>query len=103
MKLFFALLVGLVPLCAQAQDLSGVPLNGIVARVNDTVITIKEVLTAIDSELRFLESRYGDDPGVFEQKARELKATAVRDLVERQLILHEFKTGGYRPSRELHR
>jgi parvulin-like peptidyl-prolyl isomerase len=95
MKLVLVLVLGLGPLCAFAQNSESIPLNGIVARVNDTVITVKEVMTAIASELEFLERRYGDQPTVFEQKARELRANMVRDLVERQLILHEFKTGGY--------
>jgi parvulin-like peptidyl-prolyl isomerase len=56
---------------------------------------MKEVLTVILPELEFLERRYGADPVLFEQKARELRANAIRDLVERQLILHEFNTGGY--------
>jgi peptidyl-prolyl cis-trans isomerase SurA len=95
MKLLLALIIGLVPFCLQAQSGSTIPLNGIVARVNDTVITVKEVLTAIASELEFLERRYGDQPAVFDQKARQTRAEAVRLLVENQLILHEFKTGGY--------
>jgi peptidyl-prolyl cis-trans isomerase SurA len=95
MKVLLALLVGMGPFCVYAQSSGTIPLNGIVARVNDTVITVKEVMTAIASELEFLERRLGDQPMVFEQKARELRANMVRDLVERQLILHEFKTGGY--------
>lgn len=95
MKLAATLILALAPICLHAQMASAIPLNGIVARVNDNVITQKEVLTAIFPELEFLERRYGDDPVVFEQKVRELRANAIRDLVERQLILHEFKTGGY--------
>jgi parvulin-like peptidyl-prolyl isomerase len=95
MKFFLALLIGLAPLCLQAQTGSAIPLNGIVARVNDAVITFKEVFTAIASELEFLERRYADQPAAFDQKARELRETAVRDLIERQLILHEFKTAGF--------
>lgn len=95
MKFVLALIIGVVPFCVQAQTGATIPLNGIVARVNDTVITFKEVLTAIASDLDFLERRYAAQPSVFEQKARELRANAVRDLVERQLILNEFKTGGF--------
>src|SRR5438477_6910079 len=95
MKFFFALIVGLVPFGVQGQSGSAIPLNGIVARVNDSVITFKEVLTAIAADLEFLESRYGNKPDVFDQKARDLRSSAVRELVERQLILHEFKIGGY--------
>jgi peptidyl-prolyl cis-trans isomerase SurA len=95
MKFLLALMFGILPCCLQAQDGSTIPLNGIVARVNDTVITRKEVLTAITSELRFLENRYGSQPALFEQKARQTQAEAVRLLVENQLIMHEFRTGGY--------
>jgi peptidyl-prolyl cis-trans isomerase SurA len=95
MKLLLALILGLTPMCLIAQSGSELPLNGIVARVNDSVITFKEVLTLIISDLEFLERRYGDQPEVFRQKASELKSNAIKELVERQLILHEFKTGGY--------
>ena len=95
MKFFAVLILSLLPACLHAQSTSAIPLNGIVARVNDTVITFKDVLTAMSSELEFLESHYGNNPAVFDQRARELRENAVRDLVERQLILHEFKTGGY--------
>lgn len=95
MKFILALIIGVAPFCLQAQTGSAIPLNGIVARVNDNVITFKEVLTAISSDLEFLERRYGNQPAIFEQKARELRANAVRDLVERQLILNEFKSGGF--------
>lgn len=95
MKFLYALIVGLIPWTLMAQNESAVPLNGIVARVNDAVITYKEVFTYMLSDLEFLERRYGQQPATFEQKARELRARAVEDLVERQLILHEFKTGGF--------
>src|SRR3954465_11939116 len=95
MKLLLALILGLASLSLRAQSGSEIPLNGIVARVNDTVITAKEVLTAIASELDFLERRYADQPSMFEKNARELRTAAVNELVERQLILYEFKTGGF--------
>ena len=95
MKYLLALIMGLVPLCLRGQSESVIPLNGIVARVNDVVITYKEVFTSIRSDIEFLERRYGDRPDVFEQKAREVKGQTVTNLVERQLVLHEFKTGGF--------
>jgi parvulin-like peptidyl-prolyl isomerase len=90
-----ALLLGLGALCVRVHAQSAVTLNGLVARVNDSVITLKEVYTYIVSDLDFLERRYGDRPDVFSQRARELQARGVEDLVERQLILSEFKTGGF--------
>jgi parvulin-like peptidyl-prolyl isomerase len=53
------------------------------------------VFTYVASDLDFLDRRYGQQPDVFAQKERELRARAVEELVERQLILNEFKTGGY--------
>ncbi len=97
MKSWFALIIGVGAAFGvlQAQSNTSIPLNGIVARVNDSVITRKEVLTSIAAEIDYLERRYGSQPTVFEQKARETQAEAVRVLVETQLIMHEFKTGGY--------
>jgi peptidyl-prolyl cis-trans isomerase SurA len=95
MKFFLALIIGLVPFCLNAQNGSIIPLNGIVARVNDSLITYKEVFTAISSDLDFIDRRYAAQPALRAQKERELWGDAVRELVERQLILHEFKTGGY--------
>jgi peptidyl-prolyl cis-trans isomerase SurA len=95
MKFTLALIIAVLPICLNAQERTGVPLNGIVARVNDVVITYKELFTAIESDLEFLQSRYGDRPEVFNKRAKEIQGKAVTNLVERQLILHEFKTGGY--------
>jgi peptidyl-prolyl cis-trans isomerase SurA len=95
MKCFLALIIGLVPFCLSAQSGSIIRLNDIVARVNDALITYKEVRTAIDSDLEFIERRFAGQPALREQKERELWSEAVQQLVERQLILHEFKTGGY--------
>jgi peptidyl-prolyl cis-trans isomerase SurA len=95
MKLLLALIVVFAPWSLRAQSGPTIPLNGIVARVNDTVITQKEVSTYIASDIEFLDRRYGQQPDVFEQKAREFRALAVEQLVENQLILHEFKTGGF--------
>jgi peptidyl-prolyl cis-trans isomerase SurA len=95
MKFALALIVAMVPFCLRAQDGAGVPLNGIVARVNDVVITYKELFTSIYSELAFLERKYESRPDLFEREARKIRGNAVTNLVERQLILNEFKTGGY--------
>jgi peptidyl-prolyl cis-trans isomerase SurA len=69
--------------------------NAILARVNDTIITFKDVLYRIGSDLDFLARQYATQPQLYEQKEKELKATCIKDLVETQLILHEFKTAGY--------
>jgi peptidyl-prolyl cis-trans isomerase SurA len=95
MKRFFALIVGLVPLCLHAQSGSILKLNGIVARVDDTLITYKDVSNAVDAELEFIQRRFAGQPALRDRKQREIWSEAVQQLVERQLILNEFKTGGF--------
>ena len=95
MKCLFVVMASLALIGPQVQGGTAFPLNGIIARVNDSVITYKEVFTYVASDLDFINRRYGDQPDVFAQKERELRTRAVEELVERQLILNEFKTGGY--------
>jgi peptidyl-prolyl cis-trans isomerase SurA len=71
-------------------------LNGVIARVNDVIITLKDVQNRMAADLQFLERQYGAQPSVFEEKLSKLRADTVRDLVEEQLILNEFKTAGYK-------
>ncbi|MEW6303619.1 MAG: peptidyl-prolyl cis-trans isomerase [Verrucomicrobiota bacterium] len=70
-------------------------INGVVVIVNDAVITFKEMLdqTALAEEQ--LVRLYGNQPNVLEQKIAEVRENAIRLLVERQLILHDFKASGY--------
>jgi peptidyl-prolyl cis-trans isomerase SurA len=89
--LIFALFL-LVPF-SQAEPLVR---NGVLVRVNDAVITYKDIQNRIAPDLEFLERQYGSQPKVFDQKLAELEKQHVEQLVEEQLILHEFKTGGYR-------
>ena len=70
-------------------------LNGVAVIVNDTVITFKDVFTAMADDEAFLERRYAFQPRVFEQKRKELMQQRIEDLVERRLILDEFKRAGY--------
>lgn len=82
---------GLFSLGALAQvDL----LNGIAVIVNDTVITYRDVNTFIAGEAE-LQYRLYRDPKVLEQKLLALRRDGVETLVERQLILDEFKSAGY--------
>jgi len=71
-------------------------LNAIIARVNDSVITLKDIRGRMAPDLEFLIRQYATQPEVFEQKRRELQQKYVEQLVEIQLILHEFKTAGYK-------
>ena len=77
-------------LCAE-QRVSG----GVRAIVNDSVITYQDVAQHIQDALAVLADQYARRPEVFEERAREVQEQGTEDLVDRQLVLHEFKTGGY--------
>jgi peptidyl-prolyl cis-trans isomerase SurA len=83
-------------LCARVDGAEPRLLNGVIARVNDVIITLKDVQNRMASDLQFLERQYAAQPQVFEEKISKLRADTVRDLVEEQLILTEFKTAGYK-------
>jgi parvulin-like peptidyl-prolyl isomerase len=91
--LAFTLLMPLASRCG-AQESSRF-LNGIAAIVNDDVVTVLEVMTYIGPSLEMAERQYFDRPQVFAQKRQEALEDGINQLVERQLILHDFKTGGY--------
>src|SRR5256884_1653536 len=85
----------LLPLCpARCAEPGPVTVNGIAVKVNDTVIAFREIEDEIDEKsMRLLSLQYGRQPEVFQQQVEKLKSDPVQLLVERQLILDEFKSG----------
>lgn len=96
MKLFrfipvFATVLGFgvcLPLRAELAD-------GIQAIVNDQPITFGEVELYTAPAAQLLRSQYGDQPDVFQQKLDGALKDSLEQLVERQLILHDFDAEGY--------
>jgi peptidyl-prolyl cis-trans isomerase SurA len=70
--------------------------DGINAVVNDTVITYDQVERKISQIAYVLIKQYGNQPQILEERMRQLRAEQMEELVERQLILNEFKTAGYK-------
>ena len=71
-------------------------LNGIAAKVNGKIITQEEISSAITANDRQLLMRlYGRQPALLQEKMRQLRQDALDQLVDRELILHEFETAGY--------
>lgn len=70
-------------------------INGITAVVNDTVITYEQVSRGIAPFDEQLIRDYRDDPKLLAQKRAQLFTDQIEELVERQLILAEFKRVGY--------
>ncbi len=83
---------------------SGLPLraelaDGILAIVNDSVITRAQVADYVAPAIDALRQEYaGQDNAstVFEQKASDVFNDGLEQLIERQLILHDFDVVGYK-------
>ncbi len=69
------------------------PPNGIRAVVHDSVITADEVDLAIAESVN--GQQFLNRPELFQSKLNELRGGKLEELLNRRLILHEFKTAGY--------
>jgi parvulin-like peptidyl-prolyl isomerase len=69
------------------------PVNGIVAIVNDAIITDQQMLEICESDIK-VQARILRDQQRFEAKRKAILEDALRQLVERQLILEDFKQSG---------
>lgn len=81
-----AFLTALVPLRAQVVD-------GVAAVVNDKVITFSQVRKEVDpTEQQYREIYSGAD---LVEKVKEARLSALKALIERELIIQEFNTKGF--------
>lgn len=87
--------LGLALLLAPGVRAEKVVSDGVAVIVNDAVITYQDVELYISQARSLLEVQYGGQPQVLRQKMTELRQDGTEQLVERQLILDEFKTAGY--------
>ena len=81
-----------LPLQAELAD-------GVLAVVNDSVITRGQVENFVAPAIDALRREYahqGNVSNVFEQKATDVFNDGLEQLIERQLILHDFDAEGYR-------
>ena len=86
-------LIGALFLSASAMRAATV--DGIYVVVNDSVITYQEVEKVIAPLQEFLYKTYGKDEQVFRQKVEQARADKIDELIQRELVLTEFKTAGY--------
>ena len=63
--------------------------DGIAAIVNNDVVTISQVRELVGARERSLRDLYRG--AELEQKVEEMRISAIKDLIDRQLILQEFK------------
>lgn len=85
-----ALVVGLATGgLAHGQDV----LNGIAAVVNDDVITFSQVRELVAAKELAARKEFQGEQLV--EKIKEIRLQAINDLIDRQLILQEFKSKGF--------
>ena len=70
--------------------------DGIKAVVNNGVVTYAEVEDFAAPAAQALRREYAGQPDMFQQKLDDALNDGLEQLVERQLILHDFDTEGYR-------
>ncbi len=68
--------------------------NGIAAVVNGNVITKSEVRDAVNAQEQMLRFQLQNDPATLQRELTNLRATALDSLVDRELVLAEFKRLG---------
>jgi peptidyl-prolyl cis-trans isomerase SurA len=70
-------------------------LNGVVAIIDGTVITAHQVQAAMEDVLPNLRQRFGNQPARYREEVARLQNAVLESLIERQLVLADFKAAGY--------
>jgi peptidyl-prolyl cis-trans isomerase SurA len=95
MRAFWTTILGLVIAVGFAPRGQAELINGIQAVVHDSVVTRDEVRSLNEQTAGVVRRQYGDQPDVFQKKMEAMERDNLEMLVDRQLILREFKTAGY--------
>ncbi|MGH7952043.1 MAG: peptidylprolyl isomerase [Limisphaerales bacterium] len=95
MKLFRFISIFALVFCAGFSARADLA-DGIKAIVNNTVITYAQVEDYAAPAIDALRREYADEPDIFQQKLTATLNDSLEQLVERQLILNDFDTEGYR-------
>ncbi|MCU0782533.1 MAG: peptidylprolyl isomerase [Verrucomicrobia bacterium] len=100
MKVIRAIVVAVVVVgfgaSLHAQLADGIKVvSGIKAIVHDSVVTYREVEAYTAPFAEQLRRQYRAQPEVYDQKLAETLNDSLEQLLERQLILHDFTTAGY--------
>jgi parvulin-like peptidyl-prolyl isomerase len=69
--------------------------DGIAVIVNESIITYQDVEQVAGNVIEMLIRQYRNEPDALRQRIAETRSDATEQLIERQLILAEFKTAGY--------
>ncbi len=90
---FTVLIFALSPLCRGALAADHEVVNGIAAIVNGDVITYSQVRELVEPRERLLRSQFQGEELV--AKIKEARLAALKDLIDRQLIIQSFNKEGY--------
>ena len=97
---FVRLIPVLLMLFGSSPPLRAELADGILAIVNDSVITREQVVEFVAPAIDTLRQQYAGQDGsasrAFEQKASDVFNDGLEQLIERQLILHDFDVEGYK-------
>lgn len=69
--------------------------DAIQAVVHDSVVTTHQVRELMVPQVQLLRTRYANQPDTFANEFNKVMEDNIDQLVERQMILHEFQTAGY--------
>lgn len=94
MKAFRAIVVA-VAVGSFGASLHAQLADGIKAIVHDSVITYQEVEAFTAPAAEVLRRQYRTQPDVYEKKLAETLNESLEQLLERQLIIRDFKAAGY--------
>jgi parvulin-like peptidyl-prolyl isomerase len=81
----FSFFVVLLPLAGQQAEV----IDGVAAIVNNDVITISQVRELIGAREREIRKAYSG--ALLTEKIKEMRLAALKDLIDRQLIIQEFR------------
>lgn len=80
---------------ADSADVNRQMEDSVAAIVNDKVITAQEVYTILEPEKARLQDLYQNQPTKFNAEFSKLRTAALESLIERQLILSDYKNAGF--------
>ncbi|HMJ91948.1 MAG TPA: peptidyl-prolyl cis-trans isomerase [Candidatus Acidoferrum sp.] len=69
--------------------------DGIAVIVNEAIITYQDVERLAGNSITVLINQYRSQPEILRERINETKADATEQLIERQLILADFKSAGF--------
>ena len=87
------LLFALSPLCRGALAAEHEVVNGIAAIVNGDVITFSQVRELVEPRERLLRTQFQGEELI--AKIKEVRLAALKDLIDRQLIIQSFNKEGF--------